>query len=233
MAGPMARETLTPTRSSREAAPKLRPRYQLGDVRRPGGQLNRRPDTKQERESDQQGGRHLSERGQHREHDAKDEEVCLDREQQPTPIEGVRQHPTGQREQHDRQCRCRLYQRDEDGGVGRVHQQPLRADGLHPGAGPADQHPDPKPPKRALTQRARNPRVQRGRILGQAAASGGVVAWLRHAADARASDSGVGAPGRTRVSGFNGPAANCLTNWLTMTSPEAGQDRTVPHSRSA
>jgi hypothetical protein len=114
--------------------------------------LYRRAHTKKKSESNQQGGRHLPRCGQHGKQDADEEKVGLDREQQPAPVEGVGQHSTGEREQHDGQRGRRLHQRDERCCVGRVDDEPLRTDGLHPGADPANQHTDPEPAVRAMTE---------------------------------------------------------------------------------
>ena len=62
-----------------------------------------------------------------------------DRDEQPGPVENVRQHPAGQREQDGGQSVSGLHQGDEDGRVRTMDQQPLGTHGLHPGAHVADQ----------------------------------------------------------------------------------------------
>ena len=71
--------------------PQLCPGHQLGDGRLPSGQLNGDAGAQSEGKSEQQGRRHLPDRGKHGEQDADDEEVGLDGEQQPAPIESVGQ----------------------------------------------------------------------------------------------------------------------------------------------
>ena len=94
-AGPMARETLTPTRSSLEAARSSDLGTISGTCRRPSGQLHGRADAQQEGEGDQQRRRHLPCGGEHSEQNADDEEIDLNREQQPASVEGVGEDSAG------------------------------------------------------------------------------------------------------------------------------------------
>ncbi len=69
----------------------------------------------------------------------------MDCDQQPPPVEGVGKHATHDAEQHVGQHVGGLDERDEDRGVGGVHEQPLGANGLHPGAEVADEGGEPEP----------------------------------------------------------------------------------------
>ena len=71
--------------------PQLCPGHQLGDGRPPAGLLHGYAGAQRESEGEQQGWRHLPDGGEHGDQDADDEEVGLDGEQQPAPIEGVGQ----------------------------------------------------------------------------------------------------------------------------------------------
>ncbi len=93
-AGPTARDRLTLTRSSREAARSCA----LGPIRGwspPAGQLHRDAGAQREGAGEQQGRRHLPGGGERGDQEADDEEVDLDGEQQPAPIEGVGQDAPG------------------------------------------------------------------------------------------------------------------------------------------
>jgi hypothetical protein len=55
-------------------------------------------------EGQQQPRRHQPDRVQHGQQDGHDDEVALDHDHQPAPVERIGQHPGRQRQQHHRQC---------------------------------------------------------------------------------------------------------------------------------
>ena len=152
-AGPAARATLTLTMSSRVAAANsLRGTSSvIRDCQ--AGLQHRHAGADGEGEGEQQGGRHHPRRGEHGEQDRHRDEVGLHAEHQPATVERVGQHAGGQGQQHHRQGAGGLHQRDDGGRVGVVHEQPLRAHGLRPGADAADHHAEPEPEERPVPER--------------------------------------------------------------------------------
>jgi hypothetical protein len=154
--------------------PQLRSWYELGNGGRPRGQLHRCASAEKEGKGDEQGRRHLPGGGKYGEQDADAEEVNLNCEQQPASIEGIGQYAAREREHHDGQRGGRLHERDECRRIRCIDHQPLRADGLHPGAGPADQNADPQPAegptlKRRPSRSLRHPVLVVKYLLGDAA----------------------------------------------------------------
>ncbi len=131
----------------------------LGDDGQPRGQLDGRSDAQREGERQQQGGWHLVGGGEYDEGQPDDQEVALDGEHQPAPVERVREDAGRQSQQHHRECVGDLDEGDQRGRVGLVHEQPLRADGLHPGADQAGEDAEPDPAERGVPERRQRRRL--------------------------------------------------------------------------
>ena len=74
-------------------------------------------------------------------------------DEEPAAVERVGEHACGQRQQQHRQQARGLHEGHERGGVRFVDQQPLGADGLHPGADHAAELGEPQRPERDDPQR--------------------------------------------------------------------------------
>ncbi len=103
---------------------------------------------------------------QDRQDRSNDDHAALHGDQQPAPVERVREHPAHQPEQHIGEHVSGLHQRNQDRGVRLMDQQPLRAHRLHPGADIADQRGDPERPEQPHPQRrpGRGRRPRRSRV---------------------------------------------------------------------
>jgi hypothetical protein len=119
--------------------------HHLGHERLVGGCDENRSCSDHEREHEQQRGRDPTGDGHRGEPGSGDDEAALHGHEQPSPVEGVCQHAADDSEHDIGEHVCGLHERDEDGGVCSVNEDPLGADGLHPGAHVAHERRQPQP----------------------------------------------------------------------------------------
>lgn len=152
-AGPTARATLTLIMSSRAAAPISSRRTTSGISDCQVGTCSAMPTPSANVNERSSGAEIAPWKPSNAKGGGDGDRVALHEEQQPAPIEDVGQHSGGERQQHHGQRGRRLDQSHDRGRVRIVHEQPLRADRLHPRANAADRHAKPQPEEGPVAQR--------------------------------------------------------------------------------
>jgi hypothetical protein len=130
----------------------LAARHEVRNERLVCGQGQHRTGTDQEGECQQQRRGHLTGQGQGGERGAGDDQEALDRHQEAAPVEAVGEDASDQAEEHVGQVVDGLDEGDQDRGVRLADQEPLRADGLHPGGDVADEHCEPEGAKQPIAK---------------------------------------------------------------------------------
>ena len=122
----------------------LRPRHELGLYRLPGGSSSRRRRPQHEREAEEEPRVEKSQGRNDGQGDCDERADTGADDEQLAAVEGIRKHARGEREQHGRREARRLHQCDHRSSCRGIHQVPLGADRLHPGAHVGAQLRDPE-----------------------------------------------------------------------------------------